>query len=170
MRSIFSNELAQVKIAAMAESYFKCFGWSLELEASAFAMCMALFRTELLGSSSKLLDVPGVSRLHHAIDEGQLHHDWYHVIKVDDVFLDDSDWNGFLELVSACIRHVHRVGASTGIHHDFYTTLGGKFTPPFKDGSDWRVVAWPLMQLASVPLARIALGVGSEHYLKALGW
>jgi hypothetical protein len=140
------------------------------MEASEFAMCMALFNHQLSGELSSLLARPSFARLYEEIQSKCLHHDWYHSTDLDEFLSSDLDYCAFQELVCSCIRIISDAGWTEGVSVGFYRSLSGaKFGPPFPDKTHWRAVAWPMIQILSVPLLRGRL-TESGTYLRTMGW
>ena len=153
----------------MAEAYVKAYGCSLELDVSEFALVFALFNDLLKKENSGLL-TPGITELKDVIRKQNLDHDWHQVFHLDTFLRDEADHSAFQELVARSILRIRQVGWELGVPKTFYESFeGASFAPAFPDGTNWRAVAWPFIQVAMVPMLRDRLG-NSWPLLKALGW
>ena len=154
----------------MAESVIKFQGCSLELDVSEFALVFAVFNRLLSGEYQQLKISPGIAKLEGAIRRLDLDHDWYRVFSLDEFLLEESDYSALQELIARSISLVRNAGYPDGVPTSLYAGLhGAKFEPPFPDKTNWRVVAWPFVQVAMAPMLRHRLE-SSWPLLKALGW
>jgi hypothetical protein len=82
----------------------------------------------------------------------------------------ESDTIAFLELIAESINLIRNAGYEHGIPVSFYEKFPqAQFAPPFADGTNWRAVAWPFMQVAAIPLTFIGRDK-AWPLLKQLGW
>lgn len=154
----------------MADASIKTNGWRLELDVSNFALIFALFKDLLEKECRHLLNSPGIAKLSVAIRSESLDHDWYRVLDLDEFLTADSDYLAFQELAAKAISRIQNAGGGGIVPTSFYQSFkGADFGPPYPDGTHWQAVAWPIVQIAMVPMLRHRLDT-SWPFLKALGW
>ena len=125
------------------------------LEASEFALVFALIDDLLAKECTDQLTFPGVARLPTAIRERNLDHDWYHVLDLSEFLTCEADYCAFEALIAAALRRIMNVGWEAGVPTAFYEGFPhAKFLAPHREGTHWRVVAWPLVQVAALLLQR----------------
>ena len=154
----------------MAESYLKFRGCTLELEASQFALVFAALNDCMSRESAKWVAFPHLTELSQVIRAKNLDHDYYCVFDLDPYLLQKSDIAAFLELIADSITFIRNAGWENGISTSFYASFKNSgFAPPFVEGTNWRAVAWPLIQIAAILLLHNE-SKDSWPLLKVLGW
>jgi len=108
--------------------------------------------------------------LARVVREKNLDHDYYHVFSLDPHMSSGSSIAELLELISNSVLLVRNACWEEGVPTSFYAVFAeAKFASRFPEGTDWRVVAWPFMQVASMLLIHTELD-DSWPLLKSLGW
>ena len=137
---------------------------------SEFALVFALFGDLLAAECAEQMMAPGIARIPSVIRERHLDHDWYQVVDLGEFLTCEADYNAIETLLAAAVRRIRNVGWSAGVRVVFYESFpNAKFAPPQADGSHWRVVAWPFVQIAGILLHRDRI-TPSEALMGQLGW